>query len=219
LLDYLNENTNFTLLFENGYGFRDGLYWEDNRLKLAFTKSATPIDWRGIDIQRESKTRGRRNTIADAIERYFRRTPIGICDDRANEAADFVIVDKQRFILIHSKFSSEPRKGLRAEDLQVVCSQALKNMRFFVPDAVEARLESWYGRVFTRNRLTLERFKDKIRAQLNNPSVQKECWIVQPGISKARLDAHPRNKMHILLNHLDSVCRSQNVSFNLVCST
>lgn len=217
--EYLNENENFTLLFENGIGYRDGLYWEDNRMKMPFEKSASPISWKGTDITKESKTKGRHDTIADAIERHFAKALIGINDDGANEAADFIIVKESRFILVHSKYSEKRTKDLRVGDLQVVCSQALKNLRFFIPQAAKTKLASWSDKQFTSKKMELAKLESALLRHLRNPQVRKECWIVQPGISKKALEDDPKNKIHVLLNHVDSVCSSQNIHFQLVCNT
>ncbi len=219
IVDYLNENENFTLLFEDGVGYRDGLYWEDNRMKMPFVKSATPISWKGTVITRESKKKGRYHTIAHAIEGHYAKALIGINDDGANEAADFIIVEENRFMLIHSKHSKKRKKDLRVEDLQVVCAQVLKNLRFFVPEAVDTKLESWSKKQFTSKKADLPKLRSTILGYLRNPQVRKECWIVQPGISKKALENDPKNKIHVLLNHVDSVCSSQNINFQLVCNT
>lgn len=217
LIEYLNENSNFTLLFDDGVGYRDRVYWQDNRFKLPFQNSENLIPWNGVDIQTESKLAGRSDTIADAVEKYFGHASLGINDDGANEAADFIVLAGNRFILVHSKFSGKDTAGLRVDDLQVVCSQALKNMRFFLPDAVEPRLDRWYQHIFTQTQPDIDQFKSDIKEQLQNPNTQKECWIIQPGISKQQLDHAVNNKIHILLNHVESVCRSQNILFKLIC--
>jgi hypothetical protein len=221
LVNYLNDNCNFTCVFPDGIAFRNGACWKDNRMTNPFKKSENKsIDWSGIDIKKESKVNGRKDTIADALERYFLQQGIkvGINDDGANEVADLIVVTSDNtLILVHSKYSSNEKAGLRVDDIQVVISQAIKNLRFFIPVWILKEIEDWDNKQFS-TRLEKNDLIELFKRELIEPEIRKECWIVQPGISKRKLENDPRNKIHCLLNFIDAICKMQNVKFRFLCN-
>jgi hypothetical protein len=229
-VEYLLNEENYTILFEEGYAYREHSFWKDNRLTTPFKKdSYTDIDWSQVDIRKEASPPddATKICIAEQTELYLydRIEEFGIVaiikDDGANEAADHLVVCKDRLILVHEKFSMRSQKGLRIDDLQVVASQLIKNIRYLFPSAHTERSQRFFDNAIYLNSgcNSPENLVKLITVALSDIQVQNECWIVQPGISKARLDRSVRNKMHVLLSHLSSICSSNNTKFKLFCNT
>ncbi|AKF48575.1 hypothetical protein ACQJ22_11020 [Pseudomonas fragariae (ex Marin et al. 2024)] len=229
-IEYLLDEENYTILFEEGYAYREHSFWKDNRLTTPFKKdSYTDIDWSQVDIRKEASQPDdiTKICIAEQTELYLydRIKEFGIVaiikDDGANEAADHLVVCKDRLILVHEKFSMRSKKGLRIDDLQVVASQLIKNIRYLFPSAHAERSHRFFNNAIylAAGCNSPESLVSFITIALSNIQVQNECWIVQPGISKASLDRRVNNKMHILLSHLSSICSANNTKFKLFCNT
>lgn len=60
--------------------------------------------------------------------------------------------------------------------------------------------------------------EETLQEIIDNIDIEKECWIVQPGISKRKLENDSDNKIHCLLNYIDSICRTVNIKFRFICS-
>jgi hypothetical protein len=190
LVDMLNAEESFMVVFTKGISYRSGQLWRNMGLAQAFSSARTDISWRGIDIRRERLIDGRKDTIGDAILTYLESEhwpELVICDDGSNEVADYLVVGDGRYVLIHAKYSEETSPGLRVDDVQVVVAQCLKNLQFFQWTAVEPYIARLASRVH-RNSNNRE-VGDVIRVTLENQRNRRECWVVQPGISSARLAA------------------------------
>jgi hypothetical protein len=220
-VNYLNSNKTFTFLFEDGIAYVDGEYFKDNRFSRPYNRSiGDAIDWTNVDIRKESEdaVEGDKN-ISQAVEEYLTSLNplIGINDNGANEVADFIAIVQNRFILVHAKYSASRVPGLRVDDLQTVISQAIKNLRFFQASNLSTRIVRWVERQFV-DPYNFHQLREYIQTTILNSDVIKECWVVQPGISKSQLEADPTNKIHCLLNHFDSLCRVQGIQFKFICN-
>jgi len=229
LIEYLKKEENFTILFEEGYAFRERSFWQDNRLKTPFTKDIfTDISWSTVDIRKEDSKPDdpTKISIAQKTEEYlyslikdFEIMAI-VKDGGANEAADHMVVCKNQIILIHEKYSAKNKPGLRIDDLQIVASQLIKNIRYLFPTAHDTQLDRFFSRAIYLSTTcnSAQELGNLILSALTNINVQNECWIVQPGISKTKLTSNTKNKFHVLLSHLNSICASNNTKFKLYCS-
>jgi hypothetical protein len=224
-IDYLNRQIDFTLIFESGIAYRDGVYWKDNRFKNLYKKSETLIKWKNVNIRKEiEKPKNKKHiSITENVKKYLMKLKglekpyILIEDNGANEVSDLIALTDEKIILIHIKFSSSDTPGLRIEDLQVVCSQAVKNLRFLNPAIFQSRIERLKTKVFYPVKI-LPGIEQKIIERINNIQSQKECWIIQPGISKKTLENDTKNKAHSLLNYIEGICNSNNIKFRLFTS-
>jgi len=202
LIEYL-EKDNFTLIFESGIAYRDRTFWRDNRLNNIFNDSCCDIKWDDVDIKRESKEARDKNkkNISTALENYIKlrfhnEKYILINDNGANEIADHICVFEDHIILIHEKYSSQDKPGLRAGDVQEVIAQALKNMRYFIPLDYEESIDRLkVNSVHMDQNITTELI-DFLYTAIRNKDVQNECWIVQPGIRQSKLEHDQDNKIH-----------------------
>lgn len=98
-------------------------------------------DWQGVDITaeardpREGMTTIHERVVEVVLGRHERQGWV-LCDDGANELADHVAIlpDAQGTTvdvhLLHSKYSTEARPGVRSADIDVVVQQALRSRRF-----------------------------------------------------------------------------------------
>ena len=230
LIDYLEKEENYTLIFEEGVAFRERSFWKDNRLNTPFTKEVySTIPWTDVDIRKEDSAPKdpQKMSIADKVEAYLLENKDQlkilalIKDGGANEAADHVAICSDRILLIHEKFSQKSKKGLRIEDLQVVASQLIKNIRFLFPASHKPQINRFFDNAvyLDLNCKSPENLLQLIVEALSKIEVQNECWIVQPGISERRLINKTNTKVHTLLSHLNSICTSNNTTFKLYCST
>jgi hypothetical protein len=220
LVEMLNHEEAFTLVFTKGVSYRVGEFWRNTGLDEVFGRVRTDMNWADIDITKESLVAGRRDTIGDAILRYLRAEgwpEVVICDDGSNEIADYIALGKSRVALIHAKFSCKRAVGLRVDDVQVILAQCLKNLQFFQWTALEPHVGRLLGKVRPEFQPSA-RVEDLLAEVYENQRTRRECWIVQPGISAARLAADRRNKIHSLLNHAESACLTGNVEFHFFCS-
>lgn len=222
---YLNAGTGFSLICTEGRAFRNGAFWLDNRYSIPFYGSDTdtiPTWADGVNIEVESDVNALAPgeiTILNRLDQLFRTDDnvYVICDDDAHEVADYLLLSDTRFVLAHAKAAGGPKPGLSISILQVVASQAIKNLRYFKPEHYsDDELTRLHDRSGTTE--TLDEFKASFLTKIRSRRVQQECWIVQPGISRARLEADERNKIHCLMNFVDSNCTQSNIRFRLICS-
>ncbi len=223
-LNLLNKQEDFTLLFEKGIAYRNEVYWKDNRFTQPFLLSELLIDWAKTNIQKESSNSAiAGESISETVVTYLKslkgtNKPIFIIDDDgANEVSDLVVITAVKKILIHLKFSASSAPGLRINDLQVVCSQALKNLRFFNPILISSRIDRLKNKVKFPLAIPPTIAVD-LESHFGNIHARNECWIVQPGISKKKLEKDKSNKAHMLLNYLHGICLSNNIDFKFICS-
>jgi hypothetical protein len=220
LVDLLNDEEAFTVVFGRGISYRVGEFWKNTGLGEVFTRGRVDISWRGINITKESLVKGANDTIGDAVLQFLtaeRWPQVVICDAGANEVADFLAVGNGRVALIHAKYSSSSKTGLRAEDVQVVIAQSLKNLQYFQWTALKPHLGRLKSKVVRKAR-SVRSVESVLQSTWEHQRTLRECWIVQPGISLARLAKDPDNKIHSLLNHAESSCLPSNVEFHFFCS-
>jgi hypothetical protein len=69
---------------------------------------------------------------SDKMKEALGSPDIVVCDDMGTEAADFIVSDKSRVVLIHVKGAGFTGKRSRfsAGKLSYVCAQATKNIRY-----------------------------------------------------------------------------------------
>jgi hypothetical protein len=225
LVEYLNSQCGFTILFEKGIAYRNRTFYKNEHLIYPFSSVETSISWKDVDIRKEDDIPGKGycsnilNRIESHVVEHF--IPIiGINDNGKEEIADLIILTKDSFILVHAKYSANRKPGLRVGDLQVVTAQALKNLHYFQYDAYSNKL---FIRITDENKQfvkagTSEEIKFKIQEHLRLPFIKKECWIVQPGISKKQLENKPTNKIHMLLNFVAGQCTQQDIKFRFFSS-
>lgn len=223
LVEYLNKQNNFTIIFSKGLAYRNAAFWEDNRLKKRYTKSIIE-DWTTVDIRKEDKKttkKGKTNILTYLETKYLNdpNTEIMINDNGANEVADLIWVTNKSIILIHAKYSSGDKAGLRVDDLQVVTSQAIKNLKHFISESYDSKsLDRLYKNDKKKKYTNLSDFKKQYLAAIRDYDIRNECWIVQPGISKSKLEkaSESENKIHSLLNFVDSICVSNAIEFKFI---
>jgi hypothetical protein len=227
LVDYLNNNEDFTIVLSRGLAYRERAYWSDNRLLSKFESLNSSVSWASTNIEAEFEKpkHSKRNTVAstvlDCLRTRFGPNAIIVQDHGADEVADYVVASPQHLVLVHIKASGAGKPGLRIQDLQIVVSQALKNMRYFIPEALLSRIDRLVEPSRIRSMpkgLGSTRVADQMKKFLSNYQIEKKLWLVQPGLSSSGLTAHPKNKAHALLNHLEGICISNNVSLEVVSS-
>lgn len=160
------------------------------------------------------------------------------CDDGSGEIADFIHVDSTKSVLslIHVKAanSDSPQRGISVSAYEVVCSQALKNLRYTERRELEAPLKE-----------KLMRTESKIqRGWLNGKPLalgSTELWtaihkirysdlkhrvlIVQPHVRKSSLSTDPSaatssgrqtRLLYTLLHGIDSDVRRYSAEFEVI---
>jgi hypothetical protein len=223
LVDFLNKQHHFTILYDRPYAYRDFECWEDNRLNKVFSEAEHSISWSGVNITKESEDASPDLNILQRLDAHFRADGdllFGCIDDGSSEIADYLAVYENRVILVHAKFSSDVTPGLRIGDIQVVASQTVKNVRFFLPTGYS---DLTISRLFKKGKIkrgmnSEKEFKEKLFNILQSKDTSKECWIVQPGISAKKLARLKGDKMHTILNFVKSILRVNNILFKFYCS-
>lgn len=223
ICEFLEGQDHFTFVFNQGIAFRNGSFWKDNRIGQEYKKVKDNYDWEGVDLRREERASDdpdKINILTSLMNHFngFEDLIIGINDNGANEIADLVIITLDRFILVHAKYSESDDAGLRVGDIQVVTAQALKNIKYFISDSYkDDQFDRLIANSFKSGSIsTSDELKSLIYQSLNNYNYQKECWIVQPGLSKEKLGDNPENKIHSLLNFTESICKSNDVLFKFI---
>jgi hypothetical protein len=224
LVEYLNKQNNFTIILSKGLAYRNGAFWEDNRLKRQYLKSEIE-NWSTVDITKEDKAtkeRGKTNILTFLENKYLAdpNTEMLINDNGANEVADLIWITNKSIVLIHAKYSKEKKTGLRVDDLQVVTSQAIKNLKHFIAESYSSEmLERLYQNDKNKKCKDLDEFKKKYLDAIRDYDIRNATWIVQPGISKSKLEksTNSNNKIHSLLNFVDSICISNAIEFKFIC--
>jgi hypothetical protein len=222
ICEFLENQEHFTLIFNEGIAFRNRSFWKDNRINQEYKKVDDSYNWEGVDLRREDRDSDDPDkiNILNSLVNYFNGFAdliIGINDNGANEIADLIIITSDKFILIHAKYSASDDAGLRVGDIQVVTAQALKNMKYYIPDSYkDNQFERLFEKSFESDITTVDELKSLIYQSLSNYNYQKECWIVQPGLSKEKLENDSDNKIHLLLNFTQSICKSNDVIFRFI---
>ncbi|MEJ0035181.1 MAG: DEAD/DEAH box helicase family protein [Gammaproteobacteria bacterium] len=201
--------------------FADGSWLEGNRhfppsrsIEQPFSSERiTAWDWSGTNIRQESQRAEKRSASVQfrTIE-YLKKLATGVAydliidDDGGNEVADVVCLQEapnHELIvhLFHCKFSLDEKPGARVEDLYAVCGQAQKSIvwreniarmleMLVVRDSQRARRSGVSG-IERGNSTLLRKLWRKSHLLAPNFSV----WIVQPGLSKAKVS---ERQLHLL---------------------
>jgi hypothetical protein len=162
-----------------------------------------PVDWSGVPIVQESKWRGGQMR-AESVQGRFIENRVSafnmfvIDDDDAGEAADIVEIatadNELVFRLYHCKYSTGDQPGARVKDLYEVCGQAVRSARFAnnalgLLRHLERRETPGllHGRPTRFEKGDLRGLRS-LRRQLQRRRSRFEIGVVQPGLSRARLD-------------------------------
>lgn len=164
-----------------------------------------------------------------------------ICDDAANEAADYLAFQfsspMPRIVMMHAKCSHpspEPGKApvfkrLQIRDLYVVLGQATKNAHFLWASPDQEQLQRWKGQHAKGNCPRVRRGAvgdlSKISALIRNPQTRREVWVIQSMLEARQLLAEAAKapasrskntaRMLQLIEHTASAVGSQGASFRL----
>lgn len=158
-----------------------------------------------------------------------------LCDDGAGEVADFIHIDSasSTLSLIHVKaaFSDSPGRRLAVAPFEVVCNQAVKNLRYLDAGNLRTRLaarisslnEAWVwnqGAASDRNSFL------EMMSQLN-PQYNRRVFIVQPhlreefvgvGLDGATNASRLLQQLTTTLNAADASCRSLGAELTVIGS-
>ncbi|WP_097257057.1 DEAD/DEAH box helicase [Streptomyces sp. Ag109_G2-15] len=158
----------------------------------------TPLDWRGVDLSKESQKPVRRtDSIQYYMSAHLQATgsfDVLLDDDGSGEAADLVGLRVEgRYLdvtLVHCKYSSKPAPGTRLKDLYEVCGQAMRGAKWRRHNALPL-LDHLHGRAVQYARRTggvspyevggpKELFAIRDQARLLRPRFH--TIIAQPGL-------------------------------------
>ncbi len=173
------------------------------------------LDWTGIDLRKESQGIMQE---ADSIqyrmiqELQSRSYDVIFDDDGSGEAADIVTVQENSNSIVvefyHCKFSKEKLPGGRIDDLYAVCGQAQKSIHWREkPEDLfnhlqrrepKRKLGNSAGRFIRGNREILQKLQIKLRLF----PVDFKIYIVQPGISKAKVTEGQLELLSVTENYL-----------------
>lgn len=222
---YLNSNQEFSFLFPGGIAYADNSCWKLDKLSNCFfDRSDASINWSNVDITKEEKPTGSKKlNILQKLQEYSLGLPnllFAINDNGANEVADLILLFKGKVVFVHAKFSKNPIPKLRVDDIQTVVSQAIKNINFSVPEPYsEKQIVRLYNNCFSNpQNYTLDEFSNYFLQTLEDYADRKEVWIVQPGISKTKLESNPSNKIHTLLSYTETQLNAAQIEFKFLCS-
>lgn len=151
------------------------------------------VDWQaaGVDIRREKLASPNGRSLFNWLEERLNASDATVvfCDDGAGEMADYIAIHETeagpRIKLYHCKASGEARAGMRADDLYVVCGQAVKSCVWVGPDQFLDRLRyreslnSVPGYVKGDEAEVLRILSAQARQQ-----IQFDIYIVQPGVQR-----------------------------------
>lgn len=162
-------------------------------------------DWKGVNLKKESQGPEKdtasiqRHVIKRTLDGTFGKPDIVFDGDGSGEVADIVAIarsdDKLTVDPFHLKFSGEDTPGARIGDLYEVCGQAQKcihwredpkRMLRHLLHQEEARLNAGKASRFERgDRADVQRLLNAMRTM----AVEFRIYIVQPGLSKAKMAA------------------------------
>jgi superfamily II DNA or RNA helicase len=194
------------------------------------------LDWIDVNIRAESQGEGRRpGTIQHTMIQRLQREPayeVIFDDDGAGEAADIVAirVDTTNLVvpridveLYHLKFAGGA-PGARLDDLYVVCGQAQRSTSWM---GSHGRRTDLFNHLLTRNdkrvnRGAPTRFERGTEAQLfrirdmsRGADVKLKVFVVQPGVSKARITDELLRLLAVTENFLVD---TYEIPFTVICS-
>lgn len=192
-------------------------------------KRLQALDWKGIDIRKESQGKAK---AADSVQARVIKHVAGLADwqliiddDGAGEIADIVAIradDKDlHVLLVHCKYSSSDTPGHRVEDLYEVCGQANKSVKWKRNTGVFFRnlIRREKKRLKTRGRSGFEKGNAQVlselaeRARLLKPTFA--ISLAQPGVSKAEVS---KEQLELLASTEVYVHETALAPLELICS-
>lgn len=233
LVDFLNDQRAFSILFDDGTCYLGGRFLRPRKIELSdilkylsisdsfsFNKCKIEMGGKGSDLVFTSKS------IFHHVEKYFENYSTDyllICDDDAGEWADYVFFDYQNRtqILIHCKHDGPKKKpGVRAKSLYEVLGQASKTAHHLneIPD--DERITRWRGnhpkrKYIPRIRNNVKIDESKLKKLCLDPTLKREVWVIQPSISIAKFKAQladQKGNFHLLSMAVNSA-QSNNATF------
>lgn len=144
------------IFYESLHTYSDGQVFEVKTRPLPFPLTASDFSACDITLEKPEGPGGRRTSDLSRIGEdrepslftwvYKRWTPGWLwCDDGSGEIADFIHLDSDRAVLslIHVKgaLSASRNRGISVSAYEVVCSQALKNLRYTERSELEKPLK------------------------------------------------------------------------------
>lgn len=173
------------------------------------------IDWNGINIRKESQgITQETDSIQYRVIQELQNGKYDIIfdDDGSGEAADIVAIRENTnsitVAFYHCKFSKENEPGGRIDDLYAVCGQAQKSIHWREkPEDLFRHLqmrdpkrenEKAASRFVRGDRSLLQKLQMKLRLF----SVEFQIFIVQPGLSKAKVTRGQLELLSVTENYL-----------------
>ena len=215
--------------------FADGSSIEGNSyIELKKTYDPYPVekietwDWTGVDIKQESQGISKApDTIQHRVIKELKKRPyeVIIDDDDSGEAADVVSIQvldtgvKVEFY--HCKYSQDEKPGQRIGDLYEVCGQAQKSIHWMEkPTELFAHLHRREPR--QKKEKTVSRFERgnkndllKISEMSRRVRIELMIYIVQPGLSKAKVSQAQLELLSVTENYL---METYKVPFGVIAS-
>jgi superfamily II DNA or RNA helicase len=187
------------------------------------TEMVTIIDWasHNVDIRREVNTdMPGMISVQDYMKRYLSaRFPVVICDHGAGEIADLIAVNCEDAVtsvnMYHCKASTKKTPGARVDDINEVCAQVVKSVRFINSPQGLCR------QVRHRAKESLECIKgdlDEMESMIMNLGIRTTKYtisLVQPGFSLRRCNEKLSN---IILSADNYVRRNGAHDFHVIAS-
>lgn len=185
-------------------------------------------DWTGVDIKKESQGIERqKNSIQfRVIDMLKKRKPTVVFDDDdSGESADVVVIIEHTSAInvefYHCKFSSETKPGARIDDLYAVCGQAQKSVRWMEQPTdlfthlLKREPREFKGKTGTRFEVGSDDDLWRIREKSRRTRVNLKVFIVQPGVSKAKISRSQLELLGVTENYLKETFM---VSFRAITS-
>ncbi|NTV44719.1 MAG: DEAD/DEAH box helicase family protein [Candidatus Yonathbacteria bacterium] len=218
LSEFFNENPPI-FWFADGSCLEGNTYIELNVAPPEIADHKIEVwDWVGTNIQVESQgvTKKQDSIQYKVIQKLVAEDyEIVMNDDGSGESADVVAVrivtGDQNYIevdLYHCKFSGAPTAGARIDDLYVVCGQVQRSAYW------KESAERLFSHLLRRNPLKqdgqeVSRFEkgdqktlEKISRMSEVMEFRMNVYLVQPGVSKARISAEQKKLLGITDHYL-----------------
>lgn len=227
--------------YDSQHTYSDGALFRPGFRDLPFIGFRS-YSFKGIDIDREKPYRDPKNKSGEDPERIgergdrslftwcFRKFRRGWlwCDDGAGEVADFIHLDPHgtlRLIHVKAAGSRDPNRQISVSPYEVVCSQALKNLRYMEVSELRKKLKAKLKRAkikraWKNGKIVKKADWFKLRNAINLPYSQlsKEIVIVQPHVTSDMLRSNnPQEKRR--LPHLYWLLNSVKAEVNRLGAT
>jgi len=213
--------------FADGSALEGNQYVELKNVKPPYNAAKIQAwDWAGTDIQKESQgTEKRADSVQARVIRELRARNYHmiIDDDGKGEVADVVTIRIQGDItaptdieveFYHCKYSGGQEPGQRVDDLYEVCGQAQKSIRWMCSHEKRIDLFTHLLRreadreeagLATRYEVGDTEMLQTIREMSHLCLVKLSIYIVQPGLSKARVTQEQLELLSVTESHLTEI--------------